>query len=404
MNLRTCKTALAVLALSPVLVAPLLVSAAPTIEELWDQINKQQAEIDELKQSQQKTSDELATTEKKVEATADALESGTSYGSGKLSEWAAKTRIGGYGEHHYNNFDNSDDRIDAHRFVLYVAHDYSDTVRFFSEFELEHGVAGEGQPGEVELEQAYIEWDFTQGHSLVLGQFLVPVGIINETHEPDTFYGVERNLVEKDIIPTTWWETGAMLRGELAQGFSYNIAIHSGLKAEDGGKVRGGRQKSAEAIANELAYTARLKYTGVAGLELAASYQIQSDITQGLGIGDNSASLTEFHAAWQAGSFALRALYADWSIDGETFELAGRDSQNGWYIEPSYKFTDRFGAFIRFSSWSNEAGLSTTEENEVIDYGFNFWLNNHVALKLDYQDAGDYNENDSLNLGLGWSF
>ena len=40
------------------------------------------------------------------------------------------------------------------------------------------------------------------------GLFLIPVGILNQTHEPDTFYGVERNNVEKNIIPTTCGEGG----------------------------------------------------------------------------------------------------------------------------------------------------------------------------------------------------
>ena len=118
---------------------------------------------------------------------------------------------------HYNNLSNQYDGVDAkddkdeldlHRFVLFFGHQFTNDVRFFSELEVEHNVAGEGKNGEVEIEQAYIEWDYTDNHALKSGVFLVPVGILNETHEPDTFYGVERNAVEKDIIPSTWWEGG----------------------------------------------------------------------------------------------------------------------------------------------------------------------------------------------------
>lgn len=381
--------------------------AAPSVDELWETIQKQQAEIDALKKEQQATRDELEQTDQKVEATADALENtspGETSASSKLSEWASKTRIGGYGEHHYNNFESGNDKVDAHRFVLYVAHDFNDSLKFFSEFELEHGLAGEGQPGEVELEQAYIEWGFAEDHALVVGQFLVPVGILNETHEPDTFYGVERNKIESDIVPSTWWETGLMLQGAFAPGLSYNLAVHSGLAAEEGGTVRGGRQKSANAIANELAYTARVKYTGVSGLELAASVQLQEEITQGAAADSSSATLAELHAIYQIANFSVRALYAEWSIDGAGFEASGRDSQQGWYVEPSYKFTEKFGAFVRFSHWNNSAGLDAVDANEVTDIGINYWLHERVVLKADYQDAGDYNDNDSLNLGLGWSF
>lgn len=394
------KTRISQAALAATALISFTVSAAPTVEELWETVQKQQKEIEELKKEQKET-------EQKVEATADAVESagsGTGVVSSKATEWAAKTRLGGYGELHYNNFENSDDRVDAHRFVLYVAHDFSDSVKFFSEVELEHSLAGDGAPGEVELEQAYIEWQFAENHALVSGLFLIPVGILNETHEPDTFYGVERNRIENSIIPTTWWETGAMLTGEFAPGLSYNFAVHSGLAVDDGGTVRGGRQKSAEAIANDLAYTARIKYTGIAGLELAATLQLQEEITQGIAADDSSATLTELHAIYQYGGFGLRALYADWSIDGAGFEATGRDSQTGWYIEPSYRFTEQFGVFVRFNNWNNEAGLAANDDNEVTDIGFNYWLHPNVVFKVDYQDASDYNENDSLNLGVGWSF
>ena len=102
-------------------------------------------------------------------------------------------------------------RIDwiFHRFVLFFGHKFNAATRMFSEFELEHALAGEGKPGEVELEQAYIEHDFGDAFTGRAGVMLIPAGILNEVHEPPTFYGVERNNVEKNIIPSTWWEGGA---------------------------------------------------------------------------------------------------------------------------------------------------------------------------------------------------
>lgn len=244
--------ALAMAALAPVALA------APSTEEMWETIQKQQREIERLKTQTQQT-------DAKVEATASAFENAGSSG------WAGKTSIGGYGEHHFNHFEDKNDQVDAHRFVVYIGHEFSDTLRFFSEVELEHSLAGEGKPGEVELEQAFIQWDYAQNHSVTMGQFLIPVGILNETHEPDTFYGVERNNVEGRIIPTTWWETGVMLGGEFLPGLTYNLAMHSGLEVPVSGgsafAIRSGRQKSAEANAEDLAFTGRLKYTGVKGAE-----------------------------------------------------------------------------------------------------------------------------------------
>ncbi len=381
------KTALAV-ALAALPVATL--AQTPSTAEMWKIIEKQQREIERLKQDQ-------AQADAKLNATADAVEQSSS-----LASWASKTTLGGYGEHHFNHFKSGDDKVDAHRFVLFIGHQYSDTVRFFSELEVEHGLSGDGKPGEVELEQAYIAWDFTQGHSLTMGQFLVPIGIINETHEPDTFYGVERNNVEKNIIPATWWETGAMVNGEIAPGLNYNVAVHSGLKADPGSSVRGGRQKSAKATAEDLAYTARLAYNGVAGLELAAAVQQQQDITQGA-VGGGEATLYQAHARYRVGGLTLTAMAAQWDIDGDAFAAAGSDKQEGSYLEASYKVTPKLGVFVRQSEWDNKANSATDTEVEQIDLGLNYWLVPNVVLKADIADTRNSSK-DAVNFGIGWSF
>ena len=214
----------------------------------------------------------MAETEQKVEMTGDMIEQVAS--TPAAGNWADRTSIGGYGELHYNNLDSKEE-IDFHRFVLYFNHDFTDSIRLVSELELEHSIAGDGQNGEIELEQAYVEFDLNERNALRAGLFLMPVGILNETHEPPTFYGVERNPVERNIIPTTWWEGGADLHGELAPGFSYNLAVSSGLDVPQSGSraflIRSGRSKVSEARANDGAVTGRLKWTGMPGVELAAT-------------------------------------------------------------------------------------------------------------------------------------
>ncbi len=380
---------------------------APSVEEMWQLIQAQQAEISKLKQQLNTTSVKVESLDVKVEATAEAVDSGAAFADNSLAAWAQKTSLGGYAEHHFNHFEDGDDQIDAHRYVLYIAHQFSDDIRFFSEFELEHGVTGEGEPGEVELEQAYIQWDFHKNHSVQFGQFLIPVGLINETHEPDTFYGTERNRVESEVLPATWWETGIQLIGEVAPGLTYNAAIHSGLEVPvDGGsafRIRSGRQKSAEANAEDLAFTGRLKYTGVPGLEVATSFQYQQEITQGAAADDAGAFLTTAHVAYQSEGFGFRALWAGWDIDGDDFEDADADSLEGWYIEPSYKINSKLGFFVRYSEW--DRGNRTDRDFEAYDYGLNYWLYPTVVLKADYTDSvGEGDEADAFNLGVGWSF
>lgn len=355
-----------------------LAQAQPTVEEKIDALA---AEIDNLKKQAAKQS-----------------------GHHGVSTSAGQTIIGGYGELHYNDLDGAKE-IDFHRFVLFFGHNFNDHIRLRTELELEHALAGEGKEGEVELEQAYVEFDLSKEHRARGGVFLVPVGILNETHEPPTFYGTERNPVEKNIIPSTWWEGGASLSGELAPGLSYDLAVHSGLNtsAADNYAIRDGRQKVSGANGNNLAYTGRLKWTSVPGLELALAYQHQTDITQELDVTAGAANLIETDAVIKLGQFQVRALYAKWELDGSGPESIGADEQSGYYIEPSYRLASKIGVFTRYNSWNNAAGDNGGGASRQVDYGLNYWPHEDVVIKLDYQDHND-DTKDGMNLGIGYQF
>ena len=373
----------------------------PSQEEMWEIIQQQQREIEALKAGQKENTE-------KVEAVVDVAEESQKTASGAAS-WTENTQIGGYGELHYNNLDSKKE-IDFHRFVLFFGHQFTDRLRFWSELELEHSVSGDDQNGEIELEQAYLEYDLNENHHAKAGLFLLPVGILNETHEPPTFYGVERNPVERNIIPTTWWAGGAALNGEIAPGWSYDLGVHEGLEtsASNNYAVRKGRQKTSEANANDLAGTARVKWTGVAGVELAATAQYQSDVTQGEDPDASHAWLFETHADIQRGAFGFRALYARWDLDGDGPKSVGADEQEGFYIEPSYKITPEWGVFARYNYWDNQAGDGNSDsEKKQVNAGVNFWPHPDVVLKADVQqqdNEGNSKNDNGWNLGVGYQF
>lgn len=349
------------------------------------------------------TDEQIKALQMQIDALADTLDQQSS------STADAGVYIGGYGEMHLNLNNGKDNEIDYHRFVLFFGKEFNQRTRFFSELELEHSLAGDGKPGEVELEQAYVEYDVNDSTKARAGLFLLPIGILNETHEPDTFYGVERNNVEKRIIPTTWWEGGVSLSGSIVDGVSYDVAVHSGLNNEEA-TIRSGRQKVAEATANKAAYTARVKYTAIPGLELAVSGQYQDDILQGAGDDEIGAGLIEMHAVYQKNGFGLRALYAQWNIDSDVEYAAldniGASKQNGFYIEPSYRINEKVGVFYRNSQWDTNAADSTDSELTQNDIGVNYWLAETAVLKADYyrqETAGDLS-GTGYNLGVGFSF
>ncbi len=399
------------------LVCFLAIPTAHAIEgdsEMLARLESLQQQIDELKSQLAHTQDQTAETDARIEAVAEVIESQPA-----LQPAMRKTTIGGYGELHYNNLDFDDperdlNEIDFHRFVLFFGHQFNDTTRFYSEFELEHSLVadtGGSTPGEVELEQAFIEFDLNRNMHSKAGLFLIPVGILNETHEPPTFYGVERNNVESIIVPSTWWEAGAALNGRWGSDWNWDLALTSGLAMPTTGsnafRVRSGRQKVAKAIASDGAITGRLRYLGIAGLQAALTVQHQFDPSQVADDGLDDGTLLEAHIAYQRGGFGLRALYAHWDFSGVAVEAAGADSQTGWYIEPSYRLNEKLGFYVRYEDLEGTRGQDQFGQWEL---GFNWWPSKNVVIKFDYRmrdhdllaDRGrDFN---GIDLGLGYSF
>lgn len=362
------RSALTLIALSVLAAGPALAADnPPSNAELYDIIQAQQNQIDALK--------------------------GQSQDSGA-------THVGGYGELHFNHLD-SGHTVDLSRFVLFFGHDFSDTVSFASELEVEHAVASADDEGEVEIEQAYIRFALDDNDALKAGLFLLPVGLLNETHEPPTFYGVNRNPVETYIIPTTWREAGVMWTHRDG-AWRYDLGVHTGFKADANFDIAESHQEAMEATANSPAATAGISYHGIRGLELGASVDYQDDITQDLVNGSGPATLAEVHAVWTTGPWTVKALYGDWNLSGDAAAAIQKDHQNGYYLEGSYRINRQFGVFTRYSEWDTGGfGETAISQSQV---GFNYWPVDQVVIKFDLQKQGKAGANDGFNLGIGYMF
>ena len=172
--------------------------------------------------------------------------------------------ISGYMDFHLNRPEHEDAQLDFHRFVLLFNHSFTDRLRFVGELEIEHGfVSGLEASGEVALEQAYLDFRLKPEFNLRAGMLLAPVGIINERHEPPTFYGVERPFVDTFIIPTTWFDAGAGVYGTVGNGWQYRAYLMAPLDAtkitaEEG--LHETSQKGFLSNVRNIAQTARLEY------------------------------------------------------------------------------------------------------------------------------------------------
>jgi hypothetical protein len=341
--------------------------------------------------------------------------------------------ISGYMDFHYNDPEHADPVLDFHRFVLLFAHSFSDRVRFVSELELEHAVVeGLEEKGELELEQAYLDFLVTRSFNVRAGMMLVPVGILNERHEPPVYHGVERPFVDTVIVPTTWFDVGAGIHGEVGRGIRYRVYAMAPLdatefSAEEG--VRGGRQKGVEANARNLAATGRIEFVGMPGLAAGASFW-SGDTGFGVPRFDTGLNLVEADARYSLGEAEFRGQYAHLFLDGMAELSAAVErtvgvnpnlarEMRGFYLEASYFVLPyaaprELAAFVRYENFDTQyrmpRGFVPFEQFDRTAWtlGATYYPDPDVAVKIDYtivrSQSRVIDAPDSFNIGLGWWF
>ena len=291
-----------------------------------------------------------------------------------------------------------------------ITHRFSDRIRFVSELELEHAlVEGLEEAGELELEQAYVDFLLSRRFNVRAGMMLVPVGIINERHEPPIYYGVERPFVDTVIVPTTWFEVGAGVHGELGRGWRYRAYVMSPLNAreftaEEG--LRGGRQKGSDTNIGRPAVTGRLEYVGIRGLTVGASFWTGRSGFEFRPRFDVPVTLGEADVRYSRDRLELRGQFAQVAISnaGLLNDAMGRavgvdpnvaSALRGFYGEAGYRVIS--GASYGDVGCSRGTRTSTRSSRCPADYlplreldrdalvfGVTYWPDPDIALKADY--------------------
>ena len=352
------------------------------------------------------------------------------------------TVLTSYGEINYNRPTHAtqDTQIDLRRFVLGYQHRFDEKTKVVAELEVEHAVASSGDPGEVALEQAYIERQFTPTWAARAGLFLMPVGLINENHEPTSFYGVERNFVETAIIPSTWREGGVQIVGTFDNGLTVQggVASSFNLNKWDLGSTDGKEsplgsihQELAKAKGHDLAVFGAVNWRGVPGLLLGGSL-FTGQATQAQTAVQSRITLWDLHARWTPGRWDFSTLYTRANISN-TAALNGAllsadalkktptvdptlipKSFNGYYVQGAYKLWSHedyaLTPFVRWEhfntarAYADGQGLTAGRGESVVTLGANFQVAQGVVVKTDYQLFREDRTRDRFNLGLGWSF
>lgn len=350
--------------------------------------------------------------------------------------------IGGYGEFLYQGFAGSRqdgepsglrNEADLARAVLYFGYKFDDQWILNTEVEVEHAVSASDKGGEVEVEFAYLDYLFSKSLRARAGLVLVPMGLINELHEPPTFLGALRPDVESRLIPSTWRELGAGVYGDAGR-FSYRLYAVNGLNSEGytAEGIREGSQEGSEAAAENWAVTGRLDWTPVTGALVGASFFTgNSDQGRSTPAGrsfSGRTTLYDVHADWKWRGLWLRGLYVRTTISdaaaiNEANALTGDASigrrQWGWYLQGGFDVLSlRAGArssltpFLRYERYDTQAavpsGYARNPENDatLLTIGAVFKPIEPIAVKADWQRRTNAARTgvDQWNVGLGYLF
>jgi hypothetical protein len=234
----------------------------------------------------------------------------------KVYSQDAGLSIGGYGEVRFRHDSTDDDIFDALRAVLYVGYKFSDSWVLNSEIEFEHAGGSD-----VFVEFLNLDYLHSDALNFRVGLILIPMGFVNQLHEPTFYYGASRPEVEKTIIPSTWRENGAGFFGRFGDRVTYQayaVSSFEGSKFNASG-FRPGRQKGMEALTNDWSVVVRTDVAAMSGLNLGASVyygnQGQDQSVGDLPVGSLSTAIYEFHAEYQRYGFTVRGLFSQAFVD-----------------------------------------------------------------------------------------
>jgi hypothetical protein len=401
-----------------------------------DRIAELERKVEILSEELERTRTEMALPEE------PALESvyGLGPAASKVYGLARGLSLGGYAEARYTAFvaDKGDrnNEIDFLRFVLYAGYKFTDRILFNSEVEIEH--ASTGEEGSVSVEFATLDFLLADWANARLGLLLVPMGFVNEIHEPPFYFGTHRPATERRIIPSTWRENGAGLFGSfLGDQLEYKLYVVNGFDAAgfSASGLRGGRQKGSKALAEDFAVVGRLDWRPASGLLLGTSGYVgnsgqdQVDSETGLTLPDALTSIWEAHAQYRRRGLHLRSLFTWATVNqadrlnaalGSAQNAAVAEEMLGAYGEAAYDVWQWISPdsektlepFYRYEWVDTQQNVpdgyvrNGALRNQIHTVGLSFKPIPNVVLKADYRNvsAEEGSPADEVNLGVGLVF
>lgn len=316
----------------------------------------------------------------------------SSTGSGKLIYAkpflsAPKATIGGYADVGYNilsrqNLDNpSRNSFGQQRLVPFIYADITDRVKFAAEIEIERGGTNSPQgDGSIQVEFAQLDYLVDERINLRGGILLMPVGKFNLLHDSPLNDLVDRPMVSRLIIPSTWFEAGAGIYGTFYPSalskIDYELYAVNGMTQTAGAitdlGIRSARGSVSRDRDDSKAIVGRLAFSPMLGIEIAGSgYHGQykpSTATVGSG------NIDIFAVDWtlQRGPFELIG-EAAWTrisnnnATGVTGNGIGPSGMFGYYVQGNYHFMPELLKRLAPSHFSDASTFTATVRWEQID-------------------------------------
>ena len=365
-------------------------------------------------------------------------------GGGGLSD---RVKVHGYGELHFNlpTDGSSDGQFDNHRFVMGVEARLADWIHLNVEIDYEHAAQ------ELEFELGYLDFLLNPELNVRAGVVLVPMGFLNEFHEPPLFWTVERPGFHKIIIPTTWNASGAGIFGTPMDGVNYRLYVTNALQSvrpmgcssgagngaggncgffrgKDG--IRKGRLQPNEAVFEDFAVAGRVEANKLLpGLQAGFSFHT-GNTTQNFIPEGGFTVMLEGDVKYRYQWFDMNASIAHINIDDaaaiNTFQIANGDAGDvasgifGWNIQAGVHLPQLLNIstsqdvipflMYEFLDTHNDmpAGFAANPANEqkVTTVGVSYLPIPSVALKFDYQHTSkaDGNRIDQVNMGMAYMY
>ncbi len=419
-----------------------------------------EARIRDLENKVEALTDELASLRTQV-AVPDDTELKSEYGLGpaasRIYGVPRGLSIGGYAEGFYTNYvgdktASDRDRADALRLVLYTGYKFTESILFNGEIEFEHATTSATESssgGSVSVEFMNLDFLLTEWANARVGMMLMPMGFVNEIHEPPFYYGVARPEVERRLIPSTWREMGAGLFGRIGEWGEYRAYVTTGLNARGFRPtgLRDARQNGNRALAEDLAFVGRVDFTPLEGLGIGTSVyhgesgqDFSANVT-GFGsvkLPKTPITLWELHSEYEWEGLELRGLFAMAHLGdagrltralrpasvGGLAEIGASDvigsAMLGGYGEIAYDVWRwispdsnlRLSPFFRYeyldTQWDTPSGFESNGANlaKIMTTGLSFKPHPNVVLKTDYRqfNLGRGEQADEVNLGFGLAF